>query len=341
MGIHVGDELIVDRALDPLPGRVLVVVHDDEHRLGRFEVVEGRACLVTDLEEVPLTVDVVPWGVATTKTLAKVAQRHAKDTATSLCDLTTWTAAQVDDLLAATPTSEVWGIGTRLREGLAGYGIHTALDLARADAGVLRRRWNVVLEKTARELGGTACMPVGFTPKDRQQLMYSRMLGAPVNQRSEMRAVLAQYAATAATRLRGHGLEASMLQAWVSSSRFGERPRHHTASTALDPATSDPLDLIQAARCVLPKMVEGHDYNGAGILLTGLQPAGTQHSLLDVPDPRREHLNTTLDTLTARYGRRTIGYGTTGFQGRQRWDMKRERLSPAATSRWGDLLTVR
>lgn len=64
MGIHEGDELLVDRGLEPRPGRVMVVVHDGEHRLGRFEVIGGRAVLVTELEEIPLTADVEPWGVA-------------------------------------------------------------------------------------------------------------------------------------------------------------------------------------------------------------------------------------------------------------------------------------
>lgn len=65
LGIHTGDELLVDRALQPRPGRVMVVVHEGEHRLGRFEIIGGRAVLVTDLEEIPLTADVEPWGVAT------------------------------------------------------------------------------------------------------------------------------------------------------------------------------------------------------------------------------------------------------------------------------------
>lgn len=65
MGIHTGDELLVDRSLEARPGRVLVVVHEAEHRIGRFEVIGGRAVLVTDLEEIPLTADVEPWGVAT------------------------------------------------------------------------------------------------------------------------------------------------------------------------------------------------------------------------------------------------------------------------------------
>lgn len=69
-GIHVGDELLVDRAVDPIPGRILIVVVDGEHRLGRFDVVDGQAMLVTDHEAIPLTAAVTPWGVAT------VALRH-------------------------------------------------------------------------------------------------------------------------------------------------------------------------------------------------------------------------------------------------------------------------
>lgn len=65
MGIRDGDELLVDRALDPAPGRVLVVVIEAERRLGRFDVLDGQAVLATDLEQIPLTAEVEPWGVAT------------------------------------------------------------------------------------------------------------------------------------------------------------------------------------------------------------------------------------------------------------------------------------
>lgn len=65
MGIRDGDELLVDRALDPAPGRVLVVVVETERRLGRFDVIDGQAVLATDLEQIPLTAEVEPWGVAT------------------------------------------------------------------------------------------------------------------------------------------------------------------------------------------------------------------------------------------------------------------------------------
>ena len=65
MGIRAGDELLVDRALVPRPGRVLVVLVEGEHRLGHLEVIDGRATLVTDHEELPLRAEDEPWGVAT------------------------------------------------------------------------------------------------------------------------------------------------------------------------------------------------------------------------------------------------------------------------------------
>lgn len=280
-------------------------------------------------------------GIGITKTLAKVAQRQAKADHLDLMDISTWSRPQVEELLAATPVGEVWGIGPRLTRGLAGLGVSTALDLARYDPGVLRRRWSIVLERTARELAGTPCMPVGFTPKSRQQLMYSRMLGASVSTRTEMQSVLTAYAAAATRRLRAYGLEVALLQSWISSSRFRENPLHHTAAVALDPPSSDPLALIRAAHQVLPQMVERHDYNRAGILLTGLTTAGAQPPIWDDRDPGRLRLAASVDDITDRFGKHAIGFGATGLRAAPRWQMKRERLSPRATTDWDQLLTAR
>lgn len=280
-------------------------------------------------------------GIGGTKTLAKVAQRHAKAQGEALCDLTVWRRAEVEELLAETPTEEVWGIGRRLSAGLAELGIRTALELSRADAGVIRRRWSIVLERTARELAGVPCMPVGFAPRDRQQLMYSRMLGATVSDPQEMRSVLAHYAAAAGRRLRSHSLQAGMMQVWISTSRFRDQVSHHHAATALDPPTADPLALIRASQVILSQMQAGRPYNRAGILLTGLTPAGAQPTLWPGTDPNREQLAAIVDQISSRHGRNVIGYGSNGLRGRPRWEMRRDLLSPAGTTSWSDLLTAR
>lgn len=282
-------------------------------------------------------------GVGTTKTLAKVAQRAAKadPTTNGLLDLSGWPRHRIDELLRETPLIDVWGIGNRLSRSLNAAGVRTALDLARADPGWVRRRWNVVLERTARELAGTPCMPVGHEPRTKQQIIYSRMLGHPVETRSEMSAVLAQYAAMASRRLRTHELDAALMTVSMSTSRFRDKPLSHHLAVALDPPTSDPLRLIAAAKTILPKMREGRPYNRAGIMLTGLTPSGAQPTLTTSPATQRsEALVTALDAITAKYGRRAIGAGHTGLHRARPWDMKRDMLSPPATTRWDQLLTV-
>ena len=66
--------------------------------------------------------------------------------------------AELKAVMAATQVNEVWGVGRRIAAQLKDSGVHTALDLARLDAAIVRRRWSVVLERTVRELQGMACI---------------------------------------------------------------------------------------------------------------------------------------------------------------------------------------
>ena len=277
-------------------------------------------------------------GVGPTKTLAKVAQRHAKETGASLCDVTGWPRPRLDDLLAATPVNAVWGVGWRLSRQLAGRGVESALDLARLDPGVVRRRWSVVLERTVRELRGVSCIELGHEPQPKHQIVYSRMMSAPVTTRAEMEHVVAQHAWMASRRLRQGGQTASLVQVWMSTSYFRDDTRRDGACVSLSPPTNDPAHLIKAAKAVVATMHEGAPYNRVGVLLAGLAPAGEQATLFGEDS---DDLNRAVDEINARFGHGAIGPGVTGMRGRQRWDMRRDMLSPASTTRWDDLIVVR
>ncbi|BBI60603.1 hypothetical protein HSBAA_19090 [Vreelandella sulfidaeris] len=57
-------------------------------------------------------------------------------------------------LLKRTPVGSVWGVGRRLAERLAIGGVNTAWDLRESDEKLLRKRFSVVLARTALELRG-------------------------------------------------------------------------------------------------------------------------------------------------------------------------------------------
>ncbi len=117
-------------------------------------------------------------GIGTSKTLAKLANHGAKKwQAQTGGVLDIRDPARRDRLLQACEVGDVWGIGRRMTEHLSTMGIRTAWDLAQADAWTLRTKFNVVIEKTARELRGTPCLELEDAAPPKQEICCSRMFG--------------------------------------------------------------------------------------------------------------------------------------------------------------------
>ena len=126
-------------------------------------------------------------GFGPTKTLAKLANHVAKTAErkpgsyprelAQVCDFGKLPAEQLEAVMQATDVGEVWGIGRKTAARLNEGGIHSVLDLLRADATTLRRQFSVVLEKTILELRGTPCLEVDDAPEANQQIMCSRSFG--------------------------------------------------------------------------------------------------------------------------------------------------------------------
>ncbi|EGZ9041139.1 DUF4113 domain-containing protein, partial [Escherichia coli] len=102
--------------------------------------------------------------------------------------------------------------------------------------------------------------------------------------------------------------------------------------------TQDSRDIIAAAcRALNHVWREGYRYMKAGVMLADFTPSGiAQPGLFDEIQPRKnsEKLMKTLDELNQ------SGKGKVWFAGRgtaPEWQMKREMLSPAYTTRWTDL----
>ena len=56
--------------------------------------------------------------------------------------------------MALLPVDEAWGVGRRISKKLESMGIDTVLKLADTDIHFIRKHFNVVLERTVRELRG-------------------------------------------------------------------------------------------------------------------------------------------------------------------------------------------
>ena len=142
-------------------------------------------------------------GIATTKTLAKLANYAAKkwqQQTGGVVDIRD--PERRDKLLKVTPVEEVWGVGRRMNAHLQGMNIKTAWELSQADPWTLRKQFSVVLEKTVLELRGTPCMDVDHEPAAQQQMMCSRSFGSPVTELPGLIEVVSQFASRVAEKAR-------------------------------------------------------------------------------------------------------------------------------------------
>ncbi|MDA3145977.1 Y-family DNA polymerase [Leucobacter sp. UCMA 4100] len=284
-------------------------------------------------------------GIAPTKTLAKLAIIGAKKNARfdNVCNFNEHDAEGADALLAEVEVSELWGVGRKLTNKLTARGIHTAKDLRDCDAGEIRKRFSVVLQRTVYELRGIRCIELAEAREYKDQLIFSRSFSRPVTTPEEMQQVLSIYAQKVSARLRAEGQVAKTISAWTMTAHHNTAAWHSAhVSATLETHTSEPIRIAKAAAPLLQKMLPGTRYVRAGIVLTDLVHEARLAPLdLFVPEFEGRKIGVTLDRIQERVGPGLIGVGRGGLQKAPVWNMRRDMLSPRATTQWNELRVVR
>lgn len=303
----------------------------------------GREIRETVLRRTHLTVGV---GIAQTKTLAKLANHAAKQwqrQTGGVVDLSNMERQR--KLMALLPVDEVWGVGRRISKKLESMGIDTVLKLADTDIRFIRKHFNVVLERTVRELRGEPCLGLEEFAPVKQEIVCSRSFGGRITEYYEMRQAICSYASRAAEKLRGEHQYCRFISAFVKTSPFALNEPYYgnSAAVKLLTPTQDSRDIITAAtKCLDAIWRDGHRYQKAGVMLGDFYSQGVaQLNLFDDNAPRQnsEKLMEVLDHLNAKDGRGTLYFAGQGIQ--TAWQMKREMLSPRYTTRFSDLPVVR
>nr|WP_035748795.1 Y-family DNA polymerase [Arthrobacter sp. 35W] len=285
-------------------------------------------------------------GVASTKTLAKFANRIAKQNPAlnGVCSLDSMPPGHVDAIQAKVPVTGLWGVGGRTGERLNALGIETIADLKAADPLVIRKKFSVVLARTVHELNGTACIPHTEERADKQQIMFSRSFSTPVTSVEGMEQVMAIYAQRGAARLSAEGMRTTTMTVTAGTSRFAQGVASFPSVTIrLPQATQDPILLTRAAvAAVRESVVPGAAYLRAGVLFSGLEPAGGQEVLDLFVDHREQlELGDLMGSVRTKFGAAAIGLGLGGLAEPPQWSMKREHSSPRFTTEWAEIPVVR
>ncbi|MCT4932846.1 DUF4113 domain-containing protein, partial [Pseudomonas aeruginosa] len=283
-------------------------------------------------------------GIGTSKTLAKLANHGAKKwQAQTGGVLDIRDPARRDRLLQAYEVGDVWGIGRRMTEHLSMMGIRTAWDLAQADAWTLRTKFNVVIEKTARELRGTPCLELEDAAPPKQEICCSRMFGKRLHDLPPIREAVATYAARACEKLRAQGSVCKRVQVSIRTGMFNpDEPKFAKGVSMELPYPTDDTRLITKAACEGLECLyrPGFAFSKAEVLLLDLRRPGefTGDIFAEVQSERATKAMAVMDAINARWGRGTVRPG--GVPAAPEWGMRRELMSRSYTTRLDELWEV-
>ena len=282
----------------------------------------------------------VSIGIAPTKTLAKLTTQLAKKVPATggVAHHALTPPGHWDALMARLPVTQVWGVAGRTAARLERVGIETVAELRAADPVMIRHRFSVVLMRTVLELNEVPAIPLEDERTTRQQILVSRSFPDPIPHPAVIGGALADFAQRAARRLRQDGSETSVLTAFAATSPHRPGPDHAPSKVVrLHSPTDEPARLVEAAKgALLPELVEGMPYLRAGVICTGLAPAGSVPALPGLvrqPAP----VGALLDQVNARFGAGTIALGATGTSAPAPWRQRQADLSPEYTTRWAEL----
>ncbi len=298
----------------------------------------GHAIIKRVKKETGLPVRV---GFGQTLTLCKVANVVAKRVARANGVCCIDSDSQRLAILNKFPIGEVWGVGRAFKKRLKQDGYHSAADLAQANMALIRKRYGVIVERTARELAGEACIPFHPEESDKKQIVVSRAFGEKVNCLDGLISESIRYLTMAMAKLRKNNLLTSAI---IFSARCSEfRSSGHKFNTVIGFPTPTNDTSVAAAlltKCIRQNALPNQAYARSMICLTNLSSAThTQSDLFSKHQSNKSiKLMEALDAINE-HNSNTVVLGQSLRA--QQYKMKRDFKSPNFLGSWLEIPVVK
>ena len=283
----------------------------------------------------------VSIGIASTKTLTKVANHIAKDDESleGVCSLIQH--ENLDQVLEDTNVADVWGVGRQLSKKLIANGIFNAKLLKNCEDAWVRKMMSVNGLKTVSELREISCLDLEETSATRKSCCTTRSFGKPLINLEDIEQAVTTFARRATERIRGENLIASTVSVFLRTNPFDRNCYYSNSSTTtLSYPTYDTVQIVKTA-LQLTKIIfrENYKYKKAGVLLSGFYEKGTEtKDLFSEARYRSPKLMSAVDQINERYGSDTIQIATECQMGK--WKQKRKNCTQRYTTQLDNVLLI-
>ena len=287
----------------------------------------------------------VSIGIASTKTLAKVANHFAKKYPgyKGVCRIVT--EEQRVKALKLTPIGDVWGIGRRVAPRLLAMGLTTAYDYVSMPQDWGYKNLGLGGLRVWNELNGKESVEEE-RDEARQSICTSRSFAETITDIQELSARVSDFAAKCAEKLRHDGTAAYCINTFLYTNRFREdKPQDFPDATIrLDMPASSTQEVVSAALKALKLIWKpGFEYKKAGVVVFDIVNRDErQLTLFETDSAKKEKqdvLSQVMDNVNVSSGQNVLRVATQR-PGHYADGIRREHASRLFSTDWDSIIEI-
>lgn len=287
----------------------------------------------------------VSIGIASTKTLAKVANHFAKKYPgyKGVCRIVT--EEQRVKALKLTPIGDVWGIGRRVAPRLLAMGLTTAFDYVSMQQDWVYKNLGLGGLRVWNELNGKESVEEE-RDEARQSICTSRSFAETITDIQELSARVSDFAAKCAEKLRHDGTAAYCINTFLYTNRFREdKPQDFPDATIrLDMPASSTQEVVSAALKALKLIWKpGFEYKKAGVVVFDIVNRDErQLTLFETDSAKKEKqdvLSQVMDNVNVSSGQNVLRVATQR-PGHYADGIRREHASRLFSTDWDSIIEI-
>ncbi|MBL4605011.1 MAG: Y-family DNA polymerase [Flavobacteriaceae bacterium] len=282
-------------------------------------------------------------GIAPTKALSKVANKIARKFPQETKGVYVIDSDEKRiKALKWTDIRNVWGIGSRLQKRLIAIGCKTAFDFTQLSDSWVKGNFSITEWKLKKDLEGIPTIHLE-TPETKRSIATTRSFEYTYSDIENIKERISTFAASCAEKLRNQKSSCHMVIVILSSDRHKKDSQQHRGSKTVifSYPTDSTLTITNAAvEAIKTIFKSGVKYKRAGVIVTGLVPAGNhQLDLFSKENPKHKPLMFAIDHLNKKFKADKIKLANQDLE--RTWKMRQERLSPKYTTKINDIITVK
>lgn len=239
----------------------------------------------------------VSVGIASSKTLAKIASKFAKKR-----DGVYVLLNNISEKISDMTLIDVWGIGYASSKALKNTGVYTVSDLLNKPSSWVLKHYGVNMLKTWWDLKGESAIGISKPKAFAKSIMHTRTFKNAVVQKEELRKKVIRYALEIAKSLRKQNLKAAGIAIFVAENRHSSGYFKSYKESMFLYSTNLDKEFAKLAGALLDDIfVYGKKYKRAGVIVSKIVTPDYFNNQLFVESDRDENAQMGIDFANEKF----------------------------------------